>query len=374
MPSTEQKTTQKTTLTVGYINPHKHPINIGPIPALGGGFIQLDPGQPITTKSKVKINDPIFERYVRPGGLQKEVSPTPVPLVLCPRPRQVGQGNVGFAGTSMHGTQHPSPNAHAESGVIAFQNFDDAVKAGFIRGRGQMAPESPIKETTGLPPAELYESRQTLASTVSDRDVSHRPNLDGRPLTPTVITVPPKQPQPQQESQGVRLPPGTPKGVPMAVISPRRQELEAQRMQQEAETQALAEASESPVVGAVDEAPVVEQVAPSAAVVEEISGFKPPTDLPSPTLNQPATAEVQPTSEPPAAEEAQPPATEPGGKRRFSCPICSSEKTTYNFRSQLDDHVKRHHKDQYEVVMSLIPKTPSATAKKKSAAQKEEAH
>jgi hypothetical protein len=325
---------------VGYYNPNDFPISVN-VPQLNGS-IQLEPGKFIMSRSGVKINDPIFENYCRPMCLQREISKTAVPTVLVPiatPPPPGTQGSPGFTASSAYIEKRPDgPPAKKPGQIMAFQNMDDAVRAGFVPGRGPMAPESPIVETaSGIAAAAPPEI------TFADGDVKSRPPLDGRPLSSTIINIPPRETAQEVPTVTAPSPSPPPNPRPKATVT---NILPKPDLPPEL-TVTMPVTKSSDIVGFVpDSQPPQPQPAPTSIV--------PPSNLPEPKLT-PASESNGSHVAPPNAPPPPPPTVKP---KNFSCPICKDSKTSnYRFRSQLDDHVRRKHADQYEDIMATIPKT-----------------
>jgi hypothetical protein len=279
--------------------------------------------------------------------LQRETSRTAVPMVMVPiaTPAPPGsQGSPGFTATSAYIEKRPNgPRVREPGQITAFQNFDDAVRAGFIPGRGPMAPESPIVEsTTGVATSAPPEIA------IADSDVKSRPSLDGSPLPSTIINIPPKEaaptpaPAPPQRPTPPQRPPATQTNIlPKPDLPP---ELSV--------TMPITESGD--IAGFVPDSPP-QPPAPTAAPQPAPTSIAPPSGLPEPKLtpsNESKGSYIAPAN---ALPPPPPPAAKP---KSFSCPICNNSKTSnYRFRSQLDDHVRRKHADQYETVMATIPKT-----------------
>lgn len=297
---------------VGYYNANGFPINIS-VPELNGS-IQLEAGSFIKTKAGVKINDPIFERYCGPNRLQRETSRDKVPLIKVPQAKvEPNVSSPGFTGVSQHVEKRPKgPVVKPDTGVMAFSSIEEAEKAGFLR-RASMVPESPVQES-----ANSVTGVDAPTIEYADQDVPDRPEIKGTEMASTVITIPA----------------GPKESAKLNVVS---------------NNLALPKPELPPELAVTG--PIVE--------VEQISGFRSETQV----EKVHASPQLVPSNLPdPQVTETSPPvkveSEEAKSKKTFGCPRCSDDPKTqnYRFRSQLSDHVRRKHSEDYDAIMATIPK------------------
>jgi hypothetical protein len=373
------------TKVVGYFNAQKFPIfiEISEINLKA----ELAPNAYIRDRNGRYINDPIFEPYCHQRGLSRAIGKEEVPINYVPRfvkierpPATVTQA-TGFVRQS-DGRTVPTYSAPPQAPKVSAANknpvhqmtVEQARKAGLI-GRPRLVSEDyGIDETTGAPPKgaalpgikyslesapkikssstlnpELLEAtddltpeqqaeRKRLQATLAQ--TASQPTADAfNPARvapkPTAVALTPEPAEPVQPVQPVT--PVEPVR-PVEPVTPRAKTKSAVRVapQQANRRRVAAPVKVEPTPPPVQEA-AEDHAQEVTAEIEEIepgSGIVQPLDdvsLPAPNLDEPAPAE--------------------DGKRF----ICAADGQAFQYRSQLDRHVKRNYPQMYDELMAPYP-------------------
>lgn len=332
-----------TTNVVGYFNSKKFPLYLF-ISRLGI-TIEVRSGEYVKDARGRKFNDPLFEGYPQ---LSKETSPTPVPVYAVPEPKPIQAPSDGHSVHSVnefkyneHGFRQPvmpTPKPHPTPTAINVpqvrgMSMDEARRLRLVR------PVREVPEDYG----------------VADTDAAMPPRGPDIPMIREARDMPVKQSAttPVPAAPPVAAPAEVPEpAVPVPAVnaeeSPERAALQASLLEQHENAEALVE---DPNVFLNR---VVQPVAPavarqtSAQVNAEV-----PEDaaLPLPTLDEVEEQAPEPVAAPaPPKPKAQP--LPP--RRKF---ICAADGRSFDFRSQLEQHVDRKFPHLKEQLMAPYPKT-----------------
>lgn len=296
------------TFVVGFFNGNKWPLSMD-ITAVGIK-LTLQPNEYVTvidgTGAKVKTNDPLFEGYVGPKKLSRELSRVPVPLVKLRRsePANQAMSHPGFTGTPsipvLKTVQTPTQQGPKDSNLTspAMQHaentkpfrgmtIDEAIRQKLIPKPKPLPDDTGLKENEGAP----HHGKDIPEIKYADADVRNRPNLKNLSLQPVAI--------PQE-------PPATPLAPPALPTDP---------------------------------APTI----PRNFTMAEINEA---------TSDKAEAAIVAP------AQEAVPDATLPvltDKPKRFLCDQCQPHQS-FTFRSGLEAHAKKNHPELLAAIMDRYPK------------------
>jgi hypothetical protein len=370
MSNTAALATVQTTNVKGYFNGNKWPIHVG-ISELNV-TLTLKPGQFVETADHRKINDPLFEAYTKPFQLNKELSPTPVPLITVPRPTATTTGNghvhsvsaVSKYAQDAHGIRHPviptqKPQAvpTANSSSLKVMTMEEARNLGYVGkarpvsedygaedsghgvGNAQSIPEikvamesNPRIRTQGQLPPEL------LAGNIPAQNAALVSNLQQ-----TLVKT-------GTGSAQVEMP-----GSATGYINEARQNLQAPAQSSIIMPSApppidqvlLREAAEAEAAAA-ESLPAPNIFNPDQIAQVQVTLTAPPTPVSEASTRKPA-APVK--SKAPAAPVRT---AAPKVEKPFVCPVCNQP---HKYRSNLINHAKAKHLEQLEAIEAQFPET-----------------
>lgn len=289
-----------TTNVVGYFNNQRYPINLV-ISALGI-TIEIKPGEYIRDRQGRKINDPVFDAYRQ---LSRETSPTPVAVIAIPVFKPV----------------LPATDGQTVRQVTEFTRNE----------RGFKVPVMPQpKDTPSVP----YNNPAIRAMSVEEarrlrliRPTRHVPEDYG--VTDTDSAMAPRNIPMIVEARD------TPAPVPAAAMpAPLPKELLVPAPNQAELQKALLEQQQQAEALDADPTGFLNTVVPN-----------PPADaLPVPQVEETPAPVPAPTKAPP---QPLPP------KRRF---VCGADGRQFDFRSQLEGHVRRKYPHMLDELMAAYPK------------------
>lgn len=331
-----------TTNVVGYYNGNRWPIQL--VISKLNITLTLEPGKYILDRQGRKVNDPYFEVFANNKRLHRELSETPVPVLVIPEVapavtaspssnpvRAVTEWTRDSRGIRQPVLTQPAPKPAAlPPAVIASatesvrpMSMEEARAQGLVRRVREVPEDYGVNDTTGLPPGSIPKMRYSLDPSM---------NKPAPPLPKEMLALPKDDPNRQTRSQlvaglaqGARLPApenASPFANTTVVNAPPDSPLVAGTPLQEAVEPEPTEHVPMPDLGEVDEVP--SEVAPPAIAPTPV-----PTAPPAaPTLN-PLTSST-----------------------RFRCLACGAP---YKFRSQLLNHVQAKHPTQAVAIMANYP-------------------
>lgn len=296
---------------VGYFNGNPFPIQIA-ISELGISLFLQNKGQYITNVEGKKINDPIFENYVGPHALSKEISPVKVPVVWIPRQvRAANDTGAGFvasttvpeAGRVLQTSASATPAPDVSANPVLGMTIEEARRQGFVKKTKNV-------DNVGVPDNGTVDGRTQALPEISDAipvDIPDR-RTPNRKALPVAKAAPAIQEAPEHIS-------------PEAKAS-----MEA--LQAAAKVDPMSQT-------ALDEA--IARNLPDPKLAEEGRAAASPID--------PAVASAPNTFNNPA-----PPAQ---GDLKF---VCDADGKGFRYRSELDRYVKKRYPDRYDEIMGKYPK------------------
>lgn len=394
-----------TTKVIGYFNPQKFPIYIE-ISEINVKT-ELAPNAYIRDRNGRYINDPIFEAYCHPKGLGRATGDAPVPIYFVPRfvkserPVAAVTQATGFVrqpdgrtaptfARQGQPTRETAINKKPHTGMT----MEAARKLGFV-GKPRLVPEDyGAEETTGAPSKaqsipgmrysiesqpkikaasplrpELTEAdeslspeeraRRTQLQTTISQAATTAPaeNFDPARLRPGVGPAPVPMTPPDITAEDPSSPPVAPRpAAPAKPVVP--------KTAPKAATKVLpVKPTPPPAVAAP--APPAQRVLPKKRIAAPIQ--TPPEPEVEVQEQEAVDAEVQaePEEAAPGSGIIQPldegsmpapvldaPPTEAESGKRF---VCAADGKPFNFRSELERHVRRNFPEMYEELMTPYP-------------------
>lgn len=358
---------QALTNTVGYYNGSGHPMQLM-VTKLNVTLI-LQSNQYILDRQGRKINDPYFDHYLA-GGLKKETSEQPVPLIAIPHVEPPVPRTSNY---SVRGTQdvNPTREAPAVPEVVTpagaptisqsshrGMSVDEARRQGLIKRTREVPEDYGTPDTdTGLPPkpSEIKYAVDTVRSRKTELPAElvqeAQQNVKAQPLVTQL----------QKASAAPAIAEGT--GFMNEVIHnvpPEESPLQA-GIPSEPASRAKEAVSE-----VVEESAQVERIAelPEPKLDDEITPMDPEAeeDLGPDPEDEVDEGEDEDEDDTEAGEEDEEEALKapvrrykrPATKTRFTCPIEGCGKP-HKFRSQLVQHAQQSHPDQVDAILSKFP-------------------
>lgn len=354
---------QVLTNTVGYYNGSGHPMQLM-VTKLNVTLI-LQANQYILDKKGRKINDPYFDHYLA-GGLKKETSEQPVPLIAIPYVEPPVPRTSNY---SVRGTQDVNPTREApavpELAVPAGaptisqsshrgMSVDEARRQGLIKRTREVPEDYGTPDTdTGLPPkpSEIKYAVDTVRSRRTELPAElvqeAQQNVKAQPLVQQL----------QKASAAPALAEGTgfmnevihnvpPEESPLQAGIPNESASRAKKVVSEV-------AKESAQVERIAELPepnLDDEIAPMDPEDEEDLGHDPEGEDEGEEVDADAEGEDEEEALRAPVRRYKRPAT----KTRFTCPIEGCGKP-HKFRSQLVQHAQQSHPDQVEAILSRFP-------------------
>jgi hypothetical protein len=330
-----------TTSVVGYYNGNRWPIQL--VISKLNITLTLEPGKYILDRQGRKVNDPYFEVFANNKQLHRELSETPVPILVIPEVaptvtaspssnpvRAVTEWTRDARGIRQPVLTQPSPKSALPPAVLASatesvrpMSMDEARAQGLVRKVREVPEDYGVNDTTGLPPGGIPKMRYSLDPSMNKPVV---------PLPKEMLALPKDDPNRQTRSQLVA------------------------GLAQGARTPAPEDASASPfanttVVNAPPNSPLVAGTPLQEAVEPEPTEYVPMSDLgevdvpsevapPAPAVPSPKVAPAVPALNPLTSSN------------RFRCLACGAP---HKFRSQLFNHVQAKHPTQADAIMANYP-------------------
>jgi len=378
--------TVPTTKTIGYFNPQKFPIYIE-ISEINVKT-ELAPNAYIRDRAGRYINDPIFEAYVHPKGLGRATGDAPVPIYYVPRfikserPVAAVTQATGFVrqpdGHTVP-TYAPVTRPPRETPVnkrpYTGMTMEAARKMGLV-GKPRLVPEDyGAEESTGAPakaqniPGMRYsiesppkiKTAAPLRPELTETDESLSPEEKARrqQLQTTISQASATAPAENFDPARIRASTG-PAPVPMRPPEdvPETQTAEQPAVTPKAAIKAAPKARTKVLPVKTTAAPPAQRIILKrrvAAPIEpppeaEAQGAETPPEEPE---NQPGSCIIEPLDETsmPAPVLDPPPSTTESGKRF----ICAADGKPFNYRSELERHVKRNFPEVYDQLMAPYP-------------------
>lgn len=328
-----------TTNVVGYFNNQKYPIQL--CISRIGITIEVKPGEYILDKKGRKINDPCFDAYRQ---LSRETSPVPVPLIMIPVQAPVATASDGHAVhqvTEFRMNQKgfrepimPTPTPREPSAVnnpaIRGMSVEEARRLRLIR------PVREIPEDYG----------------VTDTDSAMPPR------GPDIPVIKEARDMPVPVAPAAKVAPLPAPLVEAAVPSQAQLQADLAHMQTQAEQ--LDDDPNGFLNTVVPNPPAVALAAASAT--EPTPAAPAPAALPLPQLDEelspsvpasPQSAPAYPWSEEPVVAPSTPAPSPLPPRKKF---VCAADGRTFDFRSQLEQHVNRKFPHLREQLMAPYPK------------------
>ena len=371
MSNTAALATVQTTNVKGYFNGNKWPIHVG-ISELNV-TLTLKPGQFVETADHRKINDPLFEAYTKPFQLNKELSPTPVPLITVPRPTATTTGNghvhsvsaVSKYAQDSKGVRHPvipqqkpQPVPTANTSSLKVMTMEEARNQGYV-GKARPVPEDYGAEDTG--------AGVGSAQSIPDIKVA----MESNPRIRTQGQLPPELLAGNIPAQNAALVTNLQQTLVKTGSGSAQVEIpgSATGYIQEARQNMSAPAQPSIVMPSAP--PPIDQVLLREAAEAEAAADE--TPLPPPNIFNPdqvaqvqvtLTAPPTPVSEASTRKPAAPPSKStpaapvrtaaPKVEKPFVCPVCNQP---HKYRSNLITHAKAKHADQLDAIEAAFPES-----------------
>jgi hypothetical protein len=311
-----------TTNVVGYFNNQKFPLHL--VISRLGITLEVKPGDFIRDIKGRKINDPVFDQYRQ---LSRETSPTPVPLIAIP-------------------VQTPIPVTSDGQSVRQVTEFR-------MNDRGFREPVMPQpKERAEVPinnPAIRGMSVEEARRLKLIRPVREVPEDYG--VNDTDSAMPPRGPDIPVIKEARDMPAPVHKAAQPAMLPPELVEPPVELAGRESLQQQLAESQEQ--AQALDENPngFLNAIVPNPPLASA-----PVVAMPLPQLDDEETT-PEPVMETPApvqlaATKSVPQPLPP--RKKF---VCAADGRTFDFRSQLEQHVVRKFPHMREQLLAPYPKT-----------------
>lgn len=349
MSNTMQPSTAQRTYTVGYYNPNRWSVQI--VVSSINVTLMLKEGEFILDKQGRKINDPVFDAYVKGKHLAKEESTTPVPLIAIPVVK-AGQASPTSTHSVTAGTRFttntkgqrvpdllsvnssPAVPPPQDKPSILSMSVEEARRLGLIPKTREVPESYGVTDTTGAPPKDAPPIRYAVDS-----------NRGQKPA-----------PLPKDLLETTGVDPAT-VGVRSGLIATMRRGVQ-QAPLMATETGFLAEAKEnlaragiSPASGEPEELPEPEDLDmlptdPDADTVKIYAG-KPGENA------EPLQASVLSEAEESALSAGE--GSDDASKEGLPY-VCSADGKAFRYRSRLNDYVRRKYPDQAEQLMKPYPK------------------
>ncbi len=315
-----------TTNVVGYFNNQKFPLHL--VISRLGITLEVKPGEYIRDVRGRKINDPVFDQYRQ---LSRETSPTPVPLIAIP-------------------VQAPIPTTSDGQSVRQVTEFK-------MNDRGFREPVMPIpQERAPMPinnPAIRGMSVDEARRLKLIRPVREVPEDYG--IADTDSAMPPRGPDIPLIKEARDMPTpvnkaAQPAKLPPELTAPEEVPDRAALQQQLAESQEKAQALDENPNGFLNTIVPNPPMAPVVAMpLPRLDDDEPevettPVPVPEPVLEAPAPA--------PLATKPTPQPLPP--RKKF---ICAADGRTFDFRSQLEQHVNRKFPHMRDQLLAAYPRT-----------------
>lgn len=341
---------QDTTHTIGYYNGNRWPIQL--VISKLNITLTLEPGKYVLDRQGRKINDPYFEVFANNKQLHREISQTPVPIIVIPEVtapttpapptnpvRAVTQWTRDAKGIRQpvltEAAPQPAQPAALPPAVVASasesvrpMSMEEARARGFVRKVREVPEDYGVNDTTGLPPSGIPKMKYAIDPSV---------NKPAPPLPKEMLTLPKDDPNRQTRAQLVA-------GLAQGTTAPAPEDGPANPF---ANTAVLNAPPNSPIVAGT---PIMEDGPTEGEPVVEGS---PEEVMPEPVADALPEPEV-PVAPAPAPAPA-PPLRPITPSNQFICGVCGSP---HKFRSQLLNHAKAKHPDRVNAIMASYPATP----------------
>jgi hypothetical protein len=381
--------TPTTTKVVGYFNPHDRFVSIQ-ISELNIKAT-LAPKKFIRDRQGNMLNDPIFEKYVHPGGLSRSVGKIDLPIRRVPqqiKPQPERPANAVTQAKSFvrqpDGSVTPvyanppvstttSERTMNRPSHIGFSNIEDARKAGLI-GKPRLVPEDyGVDESKGMPslkdlppvkcsiesPPKIKSSGMLPSEMLAQVDETMTPQEKSRrqqlvqnmnrassaptdTFNPNTIPVPIQPPTPPPTHQTTPAPPALPPAPPQPpqapiTIQPAPTAPVAapplKRKRGRPRKNKIATVLERPVE------PPQTETTPETEIMPDDSG----------------SGVIEPIFEAEGEEESPVPDSPPADattRRRF---VCGADGRAFEHRSGLERHVRANFPKMFEALMASYP-------------------
>jgi len=301
-----------TTNIVGFFNPHAFPVHIA-VSEFNISFTLTNRGEYIVDPTGRKINDPIFERYVSPNGLAREMSENPVPVLAVALREHTPASSLGFTATQDmkkgpgDTVEHVfRPQVATVASVPAMNtNPIGAMSMDEARRRGLAAPTRAVREDAGVDEKEAGPGK--IPEIPIATDLPYRKN---KALT-------------------------TATSLPAALVAP-------ENPSQARVIEALQRASTVDV----DDPNLIAKVTQPEEIITDVA----PAGHTGPKMTTIANLPAPDLGEPVEATESSKPVSE--HSKRF---ICSMDGKRFQYRSELDRYVKRVYPDNAAELLLPYP-------------------
>ena len=319
-----------TTKIIGYFNGNKYPIHL--VISSLGITLRIEPGDYIRDRRGQKINDPIFDSYKQ---LSREESAELVPVIAIPVPKpgaaRINDGHAVREVTEFtlnkHGFREPvmpqpknvvQPSASNPS--VKGMSMEEARKLRLIR------PTRVVPEDYGVPDTDAALPPQSGIPEIKLAVDAPNPGGTSAPPPPALPPELTQMPTPEEDARVAKT-----AGV--------RQQLQ----------RTLAEGSTTPT--AAEDSGFLNTVI-RTAVQEARSVQVPAGAMPLPALDDLPEPAVEPV---PESVDISPPKAPPQPLPKRKKYICSADGRSFDFRSQLDQHVRRKYAHLYDDLMKPYP-------------------
>lgn len=306
----------ETTLTVGYFNAQRCPVHV--VVSEFNVNLRLEPGGYVEDTLGRKINDAYFDRY---KVLSKEVGTVPVPLIRLAKAgtaealpdghavRQVTDFKLDSQGRRVPVMPAPqvAPPRSLNANTVQVMTMEQARAQGLV-GRVRVLPEDyGVPDTTGVPPAHIPEIKYAQEA----------PSKLGRSTPPPVVDEGARTPLQAKLEEAARSEPELTRPIDKLPAS---------------------------VVTRLPAAEAAPAAAPEPATDDAAAdpGETSTDSLPEPALDD-VPAKPAPIPLPP--------------RQKF---ICAADGRRFDYRSQLEVHVKRKYPGMYDELMKPYPKDAGA--------------
>lgn len=353
---------QSKTKVIGYSNPHQWPVYVEVSEC--NFRVTLPPGEYIKDRQGKYFNDPVFDDYVSPKGLSRTEGDQDIPVYYVPRivrssrPMPSVTQATAFV-RDQQGSMQPvysrAQNPEALASVPANKTpyrgmtIEEARKAGLI-GKPRIVPEDYGADETSGAPGEAGRIPGIKYSIESNPKVNTQGKLPNQ-LVEADPSLPPGEAATRVQIQQKLM-------RSAAVATPTQLET---AVEMEAEAQGVVPVQVPRPVTSAAKAAIVQPKKPAPVPVRQAA-------MPAPVAITPATKQEDEGADeqtgpmpgvPEPLEETEMPDPNlqqetpdvPEGKRF----VCLADGKAFNFRSELDRHVKRKYQDRAAELMQPYP-------------------
>ena len=353
-------TEQQMTLTVGYYNGNRWPIQL--VISKLNITLTLEPGMYVLDRAGRKINDPYFEIFADRKQLHRELSDKLVPLIIIPpvtsntpasaqtNPvRSVTEWKRDPRGIRQPVLTQPQPAQLAPQAlppaVLASANesvrpmsMEEARALGLVRKIREVPEDYGVNDTTGLPPGGIPKMRYSIDPGINKPVAQLPKEMFALPKDDPSRAI--RAPLVSSLAQGARVPAPEDQVTtsPFANATVAHGPANSPIVAGTPAPPALAESRESQEPEIVEDNPELE---PEPMPMSEVAEAVRVSGLPEPDL--------------PLSPDVPPPLRPMTPKNKFTCMVCAQP---FQFRSQLVKHAQTRHAHMVNAILANYPETP----------------